>query len=72
MSHATREMLEAQMKVAIKDGHLHPHEVFIALNNVFFHGDIFEDAGLGCSQETLAQLYDGIETSCEAMKKVDG
>lgn len=51
-------------------GGIHPVEFATSLNNVFFHGEIFNEVGVQFDQKALSQLYEGIGLVQKAAKRM--
>lgn len=51
-------------------GQVTPEEFVIALNNVFVHGDILEETDVEFIDESLGQLYKGIDLMRKAAERM--
>lgn len=63
------KLVEATIRMWILEG-IPPSMIGIGLNNAFVHGEIFDDAAMECSEDTLKELYQSIDSFMGAASKI--
>lgn len=63
------DLCESMVRGIIKGG-VSPNELLVGMHNAFVHGELFGEADLECSEESLGKLFNGLDIAIEAAKEI--